>query len=182
MHALALAPPHHADDGSRNARLNPATPIAHGPAHPHRSRRAMRPRSPQRAVAPPSAWHRLHPPAPWHSAWHRRAARRVRCCPSPPLSRASQRRPALPVFRPQPARSSVAARGSSPERRGRDRQRVPAASCLDAHAAVCCPQAQLYSLRLNLPGLNKLSFTLKKEFYNKTPSHNTGHGTGAHWH
>ena len=23
---------------------------------------------------------------------------------------------------------------------------------------------------------------LKKEFYNKTPSHNTGHGTGAHWH
>ena len=21
-----------------------------------------------------------------------------------------------------------------------------------------------------------------KEFYNKTPSHNTGHGTGAHWH
>ena len=22
----------------------------------------------------------------------------------------------------------------------------------------------------------------QKEFYNKTPSHNTGHGTGAHWH
>ena len=22
----------------------------------------------------------------------------------------------------------------------------------------------------------------KIEFYNKTPSHNTGHGTGAHWH
>ena len=22
----------------------------------------------------------------------------------------------------------------------------------------------------------------KKESYNKTPSHNTGHGTGAHWH
>ena len=27
-----------------------------------------------------------------------------------------------------------------------------------------------------------LSLSLKREFYNKTPSHNTGHGTGAHWH
>ena len=26
------------------------------------------------------------------------------------------------------------------------------------------------------------SFEGEKEFYNKTPSHNTGHGTGAHWH
>ena len=24
--------------------------------------------------------------------------------------------------------------------------------------------------------------TLSKEFYNKTPSHDTGHGTGSHWH
>jgi len=23
---------------------------------------------------------------------------------------------------------------------------------------------------------------VEKEFYNKTPSHDTGHGTGAHWH
>ena len=23
---------------------------------------------------------------------------------------------------------------------------------------------------------------VKKEFYTKTPSHDTGHGTGAHWH
>ena len=25
-------------------------------------------------------------------------------------------------------------------------------------------------------------FFIFKEFYNKTPSHDTGHGTGAHWH
>ena len=27
-----------------------------------------------------------------------------------------------------------------------------------------------------------LAVLCKKEFYNKTPSHDTGHGTGAHWH
>jgi len=41
--------------------------------------------------------------------------------------------------------------------------------------------AQLHYKPLEAVG-NKSDFPSKKEFYNKTPSHNTGHGTGAHWH
>ena len=28
----------------------------------------------------------------------------------------------------------------------------------------------------------KKDVNYEKEFYNKTPSHDTGHGTGSHWH
>ena len=123
----SMAPPQAARLDPRDANCSRLPPC------PHSSRRAMRPR---RAPL------RLAPPAPSRSQVADTVARRVHFCPFAILI---QRRPSLPVFRPQPARSPVAARGSSPERRGRDRQRVPAASSRRSRRGVLSAGAALLS-------------------------------------
>ena len=83
---LALAPPHSTPVPPQATRLDPRG--AYRPRSqpcPHRSRRAMHPRSPQRAAAPPLS---LAPPAP-----------------SRPLPSWSETRPLLPIRHPSPARA-----------------------------------------------------------------------------
>ena len=138
-----MAPPQAARLDPRDANCSRLPPC------PHSSRRAMRPR---RAPL------RLAPPAPSRSQVADTVARRVHFCPFAILI---QRRPSLPVFRPQPARSPVAARGSSPERRGRDRQRVPAASSRRSRRGVLSAGAALLSPARPLT-VNKLALVLHR--------------------
>ena len=50
------------------------------------------------------------------------------------------------------------------------------------HCAAPAPNEVLVGTYLSCTQPNQMFRELKREFYNKTPSHNTGHGTGAHWH
>ena len=143
-----MAPPEAARLDPRDAYCSRLPPC------PHRSRRAMRPRRITSGRAPLS----LAPPAPSRSQVAATAARRVHFCPFAILI---QRRPSLPVFRPQPARSPVAARGSSPERRGRDRQRVPAASSRRSRRGVLSVGVALLSPARPFP-VNKLALVLHR--------------------
>ena len=73
-------------------------------------------------------------------------------------------------------------------------RRVPEGTEVRGWALTCAPpdtrDARGAAGRASLSGADcwgKKNFTnnktlSQKEFYSKTPSHDTGHGTGAHWH
>ena len=93
----------------------------------------------------PSAWHRLLPPARRYGRCQRGAARRVRCCPFATLV-PREPAPDRPSCLPAAARS-LASRRPAPvrARRGRDRQRVPAASSRRSRRGVLSVGAALLS-------------------------------------